>query len=161
MWAPPAPPPQSVGRVRARVIPRSSTSATAPAPFPPCSTSATTARWSSARQPNGGGGATRTKWGAGSTASAGTPPPILVAGRPWAPEELSARLVRWVVDRAAQREGGSAARIAVTHPASWGAHKKDRLGGALAAQGVPVTFIAEPEAAALHYAAGERVEPGS
>jgi actin-like ATPase involved in cell morphogenesis len=91
----------------------------------------------------------------------GDPTPILVAGRPWAPEELSARLVRWVVDRAAQREGGSAARIAVTHPASWGAHKKDRLGGALAAQGVPVTFIAEPEAAALHYAAGERVEPGS
>ncbi|MEN3266036.1 Hsp70 family protein [Pseudonocardia sp.] len=91
----------------------------------------------------------------------GDPTPILVAGRPWAPEELSARLVRWVVDRAAQREGGAAARIAVTIPASWGAHKKDRLGGALAGQGVPVTFIAEPEAAALHYAAGERVEPGS
>ncbi|NMH76881.1 Hsp70 family protein, partial [Pseudonocardia xinjiangensis] len=91
----------------------------------------------------------------------GDPTPILVAGRPWAPEELSARLVRWVVDRAAQREGGPAVRVAVTHPASWGAHKKDRLGGALAGQGLPVTFIAEPQAAALHYAAGERVEPGS
>jgi molecular chaperone DnaK len=91
----------------------------------------------------------------------GDPTPILVAGRPWAPEELSARLVRWVVDRAAQREGGPAMRVAVAHPASWGAHKKDRLGAAIAAQGVPVTFIAEPQAAALHYAAGERVEPGS
>jgi molecular chaperone DnaK len=91
----------------------------------------------------------------------GDPTPILVAGRPWAPEELSARLVRWVVDRAAQREGGPAVRVAVAHPASWGAHKKDRLGAAVAAQGVPVTFIAEPQAAALHYAAGERVEPGS
>ncbi|WP_433289031.1 Hsp70 family protein [Pseudonocardia sp. CA-142604] len=91
----------------------------------------------------------------------GDPTPILVAGRPWAPEELSARLVRWVVDRAAQREGGPAMRVAVAHPASWGAHKKDRLGAAVAAQGVPITFIAEPQAAALHYAAGERVEPGS
>ncbi|GAA1239056.1 Hsp70 family protein [Pseudonocardia alaniniphila] len=91
----------------------------------------------------------------------GDPTPILVAGRPWAPEELSARLVRWVVDRAAQREGGPAMRVAVAHPASWGSHKKDRLGAAVAAQGVPITFIAEPQAAALHYAAGERVEPGS
>jgi actin-like ATPase involved in cell morphogenesis len=91
----------------------------------------------------------------------GDPTPIVVGGRPWAPEELSARLVRWVVERVAQREGGPAARIAVTHPASWGGHKKDRLGGALATQGLPVTFLAEPQAAALHYAAAERVEPGS
>ncbi len=87
--------------------------------------------------------------------------PIVVAGRAWAPEELSARLVRWVVDRVAEREGGPAARIAVTHPASWGPHKKDMLGGALAAQGLTVTFLAEPQAAALHYAAAERVEAGS
>jgi molecular chaperone DnaK len=91
----------------------------------------------------------------------GDPTPIVVGGRAWAPEELSARLVRWVVDRVAQREGGPATRIAVTHPASWGAHKKDRFGGALAAQGLPVTFLAEPQAAALQYAAAERVEPGS
>jgi actin-like ATPase involved in cell morphogenesis len=91
----------------------------------------------------------------------GDPTPVVVAGRPWAPEELSARLVRWVVDRVAQREGASAARIAVTHPASWGPHKKERLGGALAGQGLPVSFLAEPQAAALHYASGERLEPGS
>ena len=29
----------------------------------------------------------------------GDPTPIVVGGRAWAPEELSARLVRWVVDR--------------------------------------------------------------
>jgi molecular chaperone DnaK len=91
----------------------------------------------------------------------GDPTPVLVGGRPWAPEELSARLVRWVVDRVAQREAGPAARIAVTHPASWGPHKKERLGGALAAQGLQVSYLAEPQAAALHYAANERVEPGS
>ncbi|WP_219416333.1 Hsp70 family protein [Pseudonocardia nigra] len=91
----------------------------------------------------------------------GDPTPLVVAGRAWAPEDLSANLVRWVVDRVAQREGGPAARVAITHPASWGAHKKDRFGRALAAQGLTVTFLAEPQAAALHYAAAERVEPGS
>jgi actin-like ATPase involved in cell morphogenesis len=91
----------------------------------------------------------------------GDPTPLVVGGRPWAPEDLSARLVRWVVDRVAQREGAPAARMAVTHPASWGAHKKDRFGAALSAQGLPVSFLAEPQAAALQYAAAERVEPGS
>jgi molecular chaperone DnaK len=91
----------------------------------------------------------------------GDPTPIVVAGRSWAPEELSARLVRWVVDRVAAREGGPADRIAITHPASWGEHKKERLASALTAHGIPVTFLAEPQAAALHYAAAERVEAGS
>ena len=91
----------------------------------------------------------------------GDPTPLLVGGRPWAPEDLSALLVQWVVDRVAQREGGPAARIAVTHPASWGGHKKELLAGALRHHGLPATFLAEPQAAALHYAAAERVEPGS
>ncbi len=91
----------------------------------------------------------------------GDPTPVVVAGRAWAPEELSARLVRWVVDQVAEREGGSAARIAVTHPASWGQHKKELLAAALAGQGLTVTFLAEPQAAALHYAANERVAGGS
>ncbi|WP_219413876.1 Hsp70 family protein [Pseudonocardia nigra] len=91
----------------------------------------------------------------------GDPTPVLVAGRAWAPEELSARLVRWVVNQVAEREGGLADRIAVTHPASWGDHKKDLLGRALAGQGLTVTFLAEPQAAALHYAAAERVAAGS
>ena len=91
----------------------------------------------------------------------GDPTPIVVGGRSWAPEELSARLVRWVVDRVAEREGGPATQIALTHPASWGSHKKDLLTAALAAQGLRVTLLAEPQAAALHYATQERVAPGS
>jgi len=66
-----------------------------------------------------------------------------------------------VVERVTQREGGPATHLAVTHPASWGAHKKDLLGAALHRHGLPVAFLAEPQAAALHYAAAERVEPGS
>ena len=91
----------------------------------------------------------------------GDPTPIVVAGRNWAPEELSARLVRWVVDRVAEREGGPADRIAITHPASWGSHKTDLLARALASQGLTVTFLAEPQAAALHYASTERVGVGT
>ncbi|MFD1518123.1 Hsp70 family protein [Pseudonocardia yunnanensis] len=91
----------------------------------------------------------------------GDPTPIVVAGQAWAPEELAARLVRWVVDRVAEREGGPADRIAVTHPASWGAHKLDLFTAALAVEGVTATFLAEPQAAALHYAAAERVPAGA
>jgi actin-like ATPase involved in cell morphogenesis len=91
----------------------------------------------------------------------GDPTPIVVGGQAWAPEDLSARLVRWVVDRVAEREGGAAACIALTHPASWGSHKKELLVNALAAQGLTVSFLAEPQAAALHYATEERVAPGS
>jgi molecular chaperone DnaK len=91
----------------------------------------------------------------------GDPTPLVVGGRAWAPEDLSARLARWVVDRVAQHEGGPADRIALTHPASWGAHKLDRFRAALAAQGLQVGFLAEPQAAALQYASAERVAAGS
>ena len=91
----------------------------------------------------------------------GDPTPIVVGGRAWAPEDLSARLVRWVVDRVAEREGGQATQIALTHPASWGSHKKDLLTAALARLDLRVSLLAEPQAAALHYATQERITPGS
>ncbi|HVL84997.1 MAG TPA: Hsp70 family protein, partial [Pseudonocardia sp.] len=92
----------------------------------------------------------------------GDPTPFVVGGRAWGAEELCARMVRWVVDRVAAREGGPAERVAVTHPASWGGHKKDLLARALDGHGLAeVTFLAEPQAAALHYAAAERVAAGS
>ncbi|QYN36696.1 Hsp70 family protein [Pseudonocardia sp. DSM 110487] len=87
--------------------------------------------------------------------------PLVVGGRPIPAHELAAMLVAWVVQRVAEREGAPARRIALTHPASWGPHKKDLLHGALAARGLNVTFLAEPQAAALSYAAAERVERGS
>jgi molecular chaperone DnaK len=87
--------------------------------------------------------------------------PLVVGGRPVPAHELAATLVAWVVQRVAEREGGPALRIALTHPASWGPHKKELLHAALAARGLDVTFLAEPQAAALSYAAAERVERGS
>ena len=87
--------------------------------------------------------------------------PLMIGGRPYQAHELGARMVRWAVDLVTEREGGPPRRIAVTHPASWGPHKKDLLGRALRDVGLTVTFLAEPQAAAVSYASAERVDPGS
>ena len=87
--------------------------------------------------------------------------PLMIGGRPFQAHELGARMIRWVVDLVSEREGGPPRRIAVTHPASWGAHKKDLLGRALREVGLTVTFLAEPQAAAVSYASAERVDAGS
>ncbi|MDT0348226.1 Hsp70 family protein [Pseudonocardia charpentierae] len=84
----------------------------------------------------------------------GDPEPVMLGGHPWSAEELSARLLRWVVDRVAEREGEAPARIALAHPATWSAHTLERLAAALAGHGLGVTFVAEPRAAAHAVAAG-------
>ena len=66
---------------------------------------------------------------------------MLLAGEPWAPEELTAWLVRWVVDRVAEREGGLAEAVAVTRPASWDADRTELLAGALAEQDLDAAFL--------------------
>jgi actin-like ATPase involved in cell morphogenesis len=87
--------------------------------------------------------------------------PLLLGGRQYQAHELAARMTRWVVDLVSEREGGPPRRIAVTHPASWGSHKKDLFAGALRNVGLTVTFLAEPQAAAVSYASAERIDPGS
>ncbi|MFC5996776.1 Hsp70 family protein [Pseudonocardia hispaniensis] len=88
--------------------------------------------------------------------------PMLVGGVPVAAEELAARFAAKLVEEVAAREGGPAAGIAVTHPASWGPHRLDSLRTALAAHGLGAAMlITEPQAAARGYAAAERVEPGA
>jgi len=81
--------------------------------------------------------------------------PMLLAGEPWAPEELTAWLVRWVVDRVAEREGGPAEAVAVTRPASWDADRTELLAGALAEQDLDVTFLTGTRAAEWHTAEPE------
>ncbi len=66
--------------------------------------------------------------------------PMLLAGEPWAPEELTAWLVRWVVDRVAEREGASAEAVAVTGPPSWDAERRRLLAAAVAEQDLRVRF---------------------
>lgn len=83
----------------------------------------------------------------------GDPEPVVVGGHPFTAEELSARLLRWVVDRVVEQEDAAPAGIAVAHPLSWDEPTLDRFGTALAAHDLDVTFVAEPHAVA-HAAAG-------
>ena len=92
----------------------------------------------------------------------GDPTPILLGGSPYAAEALMARLLRRTVDAVAEREGGDAARVAVSHPANWGPYKLDLLMQAVRMADVKVDrYLTEPEAAAISWAAAERVESGT
>jgi len=88
--------------------------------------------------------------------------PLVVGGEPYGAHEVAALMVRWVVDRVTEREGGPPEQITLTLPASWGPHRKELLGQGLGKIGLEdVAFLTEPEAAAFSYAAQERVEPGT
>ena len=80
--------------------------------------------------------------------------PVMLGGQPWAAEELSARLVRWVVDRVVEKEGEPPAKIARSRTRCRGRRtRSSRLASALAGQDLGVTFVAEPRAVA-HAAVG-------
>ena len=85
--------------------------------------------------------------------------PVELGGQPWAADELSARLVRWVVDRVVEKEGEQPTGIALAHPTSWAPHTLERLTSAFAAHDLGVTFVAEPRAVA--HAAFAVAEPGA
>lgn len=88
--------------------------------------------------------------------------PMVIGGVPHRAPEIAAIVVGWVVSRVAQREGGPAAGIVITHPASWGTYKVQTMADALRALDLPeITFRTEPEAAAASYACQERVGTGS
>ena len=91
----------------------------------------------------------------------GDPVPILVAGQPYSPEALTATLLRWVVTSTSEREGGSPELVVLTHPASWGAFRRELFSQSLALAGVPDSVTrTESEAAATQYAADTRLSPG-
>ncbi|HKH04603.1 MAG TPA: Hsp70 family protein, partial [Acidimicrobiales bacterium] len=88
--------------------------------------------------------------------------PLIVGGSPFSAEQLTARLLRAVVDAVAEQQGGAPDAIALTRPANWGPFKQDRFDQAIRLADLRgVTVLTEPEAAALAYAAEERVEPGA
>ncbi len=87
--------------------------------------------------------------------------PILLAHSPYSAERLMAALLRQVIGEVASRYGERPGAMALAHPANWGAYKVDLLHQAAQLAGIPEAhFVTEPEAAAVHFAAGERVEPG-
>jgi molecular chaperone DnaK len=87
--------------------------------------------------------------------------PVLLGGVPYTAESLMAQLLRWVLDQVLEREGGPPAVVAVTYPAGWAQHRRDRLIQVIAEAGVQRSvLITEPEAAAVRYASTERVRDG-
>jgi molecular chaperone DnaK len=88
--------------------------------------------------------------------------PILVGGRGFSAQQLTAEVLRWVVGRVSELQGGPPRHVALTHPASWGEFRRNLLVHAAMAAGLrDVGLLPEPVAAATWYAAQERVEPGS
>jgi actin-like ATPase involved in cell morphogenesis len=81
--------------------------------------------------------------------------PIVLGGAPFSAEQLSAKLLRAVVDAVERREGAAAEAVTVCHPANWGPYKTDllqqavRLADLRAPKGI--SLISEPEAAAVLY----------
>ncbi len=85
--------------------------------------------------------------------------PMLLGGTPFSAEQLTAKLLQHTLERVTELEGGPPAGMVLTHPANWGAFKLDTLRAAVRLAGHDpraVTFISEPEAAALAYAAHDR-----
>jgi molecular chaperone DnaK len=90
--------------------------------------------------------------------------PIIVGGAPYSAEQLMARLLTATLREVEKREGAPPSRVAVTHPANWGPYKIDLLQQAVRLAGLDassVDLLAEPQAAAIHYATHERVEVGT
>ena len=87
--------------------------------------------------------------------------PIIAGDQRFAPEELYARMVAWVVEAVAEREGGQPAGISVAVPVTWGGHRSGLVSAALSREiSGEVQLISEPEAAARHYEATSPLEPG-
>jgi len=92
----------------------------------------------------------------------GDPAPIIIGGTPYSAASLMGRLLRWVVDKVSESEGGPPLSVAVSHPANWGPYKTDLLTQAIQVADLDdVTTLTEPEAAAIHYATQSRVADGS
>jgi Tol biopolymer transport system component/actin-like ATPase involved in cell morphogenesis len=88
--------------------------------------------------------------------------PIFVGETPRSAESLIAVVLRWVVDHVTEQEGGTPDQTVVTHPANWGAYRRELLDHAIHQADIgSVRTITEPEAAAVYYASTERVEPGA
>jgi molecular chaperone DnaK len=87
--------------------------------------------------------------------------PLRVGGLAVTAEVLAARFVARMLDAVAERAGGPASRVAVTHPAGWGRHRLESFRTALAGQGLgSALLLSEPQAAVLAHASRERLSPG-
>ncbi|GAB4052761.1 Hsp70 family protein [Catellatospora paridis] len=79
--------------------------------------------------------------------------PQVVAGEPCLPHTLTAVLVDWAVERAQAQTGSRPEHLAVSHPATWGEHRRGLLRRALWDTGLgEATLLPAPVAAATAHA---------
>lgn len=94
----------------------------------------------------------------------GDPVPIIIGGAPVSAELLTSMVLGSIVRQVRDLEAGPPDHIVITHPANWGPYKIDCLWQAVRLAEVDqlcsVSLMTEPEAAAAHYAATGRLEPG-
>ncbi|MBT0768210.1 Hsp70 family protein [Kineosporia sp. J2-2] len=87
--------------------------------------------------------------------------PVILDGVPYSPQALMAVLLQWVLDAVTARQGEPPAGVAVTYPANWGEYRKEILAQAVAQVGIKnLILLTEPEAAAVEYAAMNRIDAG-
>ncbi|MEU7817746.1 Hsp70 family protein, partial [Pseudonocardia sp. NPDC049154] len=92
----------------------------------------------------------------------GDPTPLVLGGAPHSVASVLASLLHAVVDKVADREGGPAEHVVLTHPANWGPYKLELFGSVpRIAEVEHVSLTTEPEAAAAHYATNERLPEGA
>lgn len=93
----------------------------------------------------------------GFTARIGDDVPLVLGGTLCTAPELTAVVLRYVVDRVAAAEDGPADRLVVPHPADWGEHRTALLRHELARQDLTdVTLLPEPVAIAEAHPAAVR-----
>lgn len=92
----------------------------------------------------------------------GDPQPLFLGGSPYSAEQLTSRLLKFVLEKVDKAEGQHPAGVAISHPANWGPYKIDLLRQAVQMAGLPDTtvYLSEPEAAAIFYAEDSRLETG-
>ncbi len=93
----------------------------------------------------------------------GDPTPLVLGGTPYGAEALMGHLLKAVVKTVTDREGSPPDRVVLTHPANYGPYKQDMMREVARLAGLDldqVTFLTEPQAAAISYASRNRVEPG-
>ena len=92
----------------------------------------------------------------------GDPSSIILGGTPYGAESLLVHLLRAIVAKVSEGAGGPPDAIVLTHPASYGPDKIALLEGAARQAGLEnVTFLTEPEAAAIHEDQAEPIPVGA
>lgn len=87
--------------------------------------------------------------------------PILVAGQPFSPQALTAKLLSWVIDTASERQGSRPDEVVLAYPANWGGYKRELFAQVALLADLPRSLTCtEPEAAATQYAMRAQLATG-